>query len=330
MSSGYSEEDIVYPTPLGRAFVTYIILSEERLHGPAFLTVETIRERLSSYFLEHGGFQLDENELTAKTIRRYLEAVRAATGRVEAKRGSKGGYRLSSLGDGYEGLDPLERELFSVFMPTSVHIRRKLALSLGIPFENDAVQNAMAVKKEALEKARTFLTAIASGKAVSFSLGRQSYVLSPMLIFAFKRTFYLVGKDNGSGKVSAYNIMAVSSLAVEDGKLSATSRPDYAPWVDESAFGIHRTEKKRIEISFAASSKDERLVNELFEGKAQLRNRGENECVYSLPVYSLEEAASNLLNIQRGVKILDPEELRGIYLAKARAMAGAIAKKNKK
>lgn len=88
--------------------------------------------------------------------------------------------------------------------------------------------------------------------------------------------------------------------------------------------------KKRIDISFAASSKDERLVNELFEGKAQLRDRRENECVYSLPVYSLEEAASNLLNIQRGVIILHPEELRGIYLAKARAMAGAIAKKNKK
>ena len=154
--------------------------------------------------------------MAAKTIRRYLEAVRAATDRVEVKRGSKGGYRLSSLGDGFEGLDSLERELFYVFMPTSVLIRRKLASTLGIRFENDAVQNAMAVKKEALDKARTFLTAIASSKAVSFSLGRQSHVLSPMLIFAFKRTFYLVGKDNSSGKVSAYNVMAVSNLAVEE------------------------------------------------------------------------------------------------------------------
>ena len=59
---------------------------------------------------------------------------------------------------------------------------------------------------------------------------------------------------NSSGKVSAYNIMAVSNLAVEEGKLSATSRPDYVPWVDESAFGIHRTEKKRIDISFAVIS----------------------------------------------------------------------------
>lgn len=111
-----------------------------------------------------------------------------------------------------------------------------------------------------------------------------------------------MGKDNSSGKVSAYNIMAVSNLAVEEGKLSATSRP--VPKTSGSSMSFS---KARLSLGI-----------------------GESECVYSLPVYSLEEAASNLLNIQRGVKILHPEELRGIYLAKARAMAGAIAKKNKK
>lgn len=176
-----------------------------------------------------------------------------------------------------------------------------------------------------------FLEAHEEGRKVSLQPGGEEGRVEegdPVSLRYFKGDWYVLVRTDRDGKVHRYgpeSVMEDNPSETPSVRVPASLRER---WEEETSFGIRRDGGERFSASFLADPGDRRMIEKLLDGKAVLRGEESGSDRWEVNAYDIAELASWLLHVERGVKVLGPEELRETLLRKARFLHVAIARKN--
>lgn len=262
------------PSSIAKALALYLALVEKwREDQERFWKIEELLLAAQG-ILRSRHVVLDDLFLSPREGRRLLRDLSASFGAIQAKRGPRGGYRLSRKDCPfplYAKEELLALNLLTIRNEDGTDLLKKIS---GGGFSKTPVKDAPSMDVDTLYGIQRFLEAYEGGRKVSLQPGGEEGRIEegdPVSLRYFKGDWYVLVRTDSDGEVHRYGPEPV----VED--ISSEKPSVRVPaslrerWEEETSFGIRRDAGKRFSACFLADPRDRRMVERLLDGKAVLR-----------------------------------------------------------
>ena len=318
------------PSSIAKALALYLALVEKwREDQERFWKIEELLLAAQG-ILRSRHMVLDDPFLSPREGRRLLRDLSASFGAIQAKRGPRGGYRLSRKDCPfplYAKEELLALNLLTIRNEDGTELQRKISPA----FMSTPVKDAPSMDVDTLYGILGFLEAFEEGRKVLLRPGKDEEARiegDPVSLRYFKGDWYVLVRTDRDGKVHRYAPACLVQDERSNKMADHVAEPSRERWEEEKSFGIRREGREPFLAAFLADPKDRRLIEKLLDGKAKpLGLEGDSER-WEVKAYDIGELASWLLHVERGVKVLKPKDLRNALLRKARLSSEAILRKN--
>lgn len=276
------------------------ILSSSSEEGTYFNT-DKIRKKAIE-FLESNDQRIEDNELTDRSIRRYIKAIQSSI-TVYTKHGPKGGYRIKA-NEFVHVLTDEDKTAIGISRISNQDTDQMMA-EAGISLKTEALSflsDSLSIGESVIYNIVDFLNAAANGKMVRLS-GYQvnnakiDIVGMPIVALFFLGKFYLV-MMNDSGKVKTYSPEKVDAVDETSDKPYAIDIDTKRIWRDKSIFGLEREKEKIRNVTFKIDEGSNRtttirFIEARFQGKAKYIGTEQGKVVFQIKTgYNLDRLES--------------------------------------
>lgn len=276
------------------------ILSSSSEEGTYFNT-DKIRKKAIE-FLEGNDQRIEDNELTDRSIRRYIKAIQSSI-TVYTKHGPKGGYRIKA-NEFVHVLTDEDKTAIGISRISNQDTDQMMA-EAGISLKTEALSflsDSLSIGESVIYNIVDFLNAAANGKMVKLS-GYQAknakidIVGMPIVALFFLGKFYLV-MMNHSGKAKTYSPEKVDAVEETSDKPYQIDMYTKQIWRDKSIFGLEREKEKIKNVIFKIDEGSNltttiRFIEARFQGKAKYIGTEQGKAVFQIRTgYSLDRLES--------------------------------------
>ena len=276
------------------------ILSSSSEEGTYFNT-DKIRKKAIE-FLEGNDQRIEDNELTDRSIRRYIKAIQSSI-TVYTKHGPKGGYRIKA-NEFVHVLTDEDKTAIGISRISNQDTDQMMA-EAGISLKTEALSflsDSLSIGESVIYNIVDFLNAAANGKMVRLS-GYQAknakidIVGMPIVALFFLGKFYLV-MMNRSGKAKTYSPEKVDAVEETSDKPYPIDMYTKQIWRDKSIFGLEREKEKIKNVIFKIDEGSNltttiRFIEARFQGKAKYKGTEQGKAVFQIRTgYSLDRLES--------------------------------------
>ena len=276
------------------------ILSSSSEEGTYFNT-DKIRKKAIE-FLEGNDQRIEDNELTDRSIRRYIKAIQSSI-TVYTRHGPKGGYRIKA-NEFVHVLTDEDKTAIGISRISNQDTDQMMA-EAGISLKTEALSflsDSLSIGESVIYNIVDFLNAAANGKMVRLS-GYQAknakidIVGMPIVALFFLGKFYLV-MMNRSGKAKTYSPEKVDAVEETSDKPYQIDMYTKQIWRDKSIFGLEREKEKIKNVIFKIDEGSNltttiRFIEARFQGKAKYIGTEQGKAVFQIRTgYSLDRLES--------------------------------------
>ena len=276
------------------------ILSSSSEEGTYFNT-DKIRKKAIE-FLEGNDQRIEDNELTDRSIRRYIKAIQSSI-TVYTKHGPRGGYRIKA-NEFVHVLTDEDKTAIGISRISNQDTDQMMA-EAGINLKTEALSflsDSLSIGESVIYNIVDFLNAAANGKMVRLS-GYQAknakidIVGMPIVALFFLGKFYLV-MMNRSGKAKTYSPEKVDAVEETSDKPYQIDMCTKQIWRDKSIFGLEREKEKIKNVKFKIDEGSNltttiRFIEARFQGKAKYIGTEQGKAVFQIRTgYSLDRLES--------------------------------------
>lgn len=279
------------------------ILSSSSEEGTYFNT-DKIRKKAIE-FLEGNDQRIEDNELTDRSIRRYIKAIQSSI-TVYAKHGPKGGYRIKA-NEFVHVLTDEDKTAIGISRISNQDTDQMMA-EAGISLKTEALSflsDSLSIGENVIYNIVDFLNAAANGKMVRLS-GYQvnnakiDIVGMPIVALFFLGKFYLVMlvMMNDKCKVKTYSPEKVDAVDETSDKPYLIDIDTKRIWRDKSIFGLEREKENIRDVIFKIDEGSDltttiRFIEARFQGKAKYLQTEQGKAVFQIRTgYTLDRLES--------------------------------------
>lgn len=277
------------------------ILSSSSEEGTYFNT-DKIRKKAIE-FLEGNDQRIEDNELTDRSIRRYIKAIQSSI-TVYTKHGPRGGYRIKA-NEFVHVLTDEDKTAIGISRISNQDTDQMMA-EAGINLKTEALSflsDSLSIGESVIYNIVDFLNAAANGKMVRLR-GYQAEDEDqsdidgmPIVALFFLGKFYLVMMDQ-NGKVKTYSPEKVDAVEETSDKPCQIDMDTKRIWRDKSIFGLEREKEKIKNVKFKIDEGSNltttiRFIEARFQGKAKYIGTEQGKAVFQIRTgYSLDRLES--------------------------------------
>ena len=276
------------------------ILSSSSEEGTYFNT-DKIRKKAIE-FLEGNDQRIEDNELTDRSIRRYIKAIQSSI-TVYTKHGPKGGYRIKA-NEFVHVLTDEDKTAIGISRISNQDTDQMMA-EAGISLKTEALSflsDSLSIGESVIYNIVDFLNAAANGKMVRLS-GYQDKDAKididgmPIVALFFLGKFYLV-MMRPSGKVKTYSPEKVDAVEETSDKPYTIDIDTKRIWRDKSIFGLEREKENIREVIFKIDEGSDltttiRFIEARFQGKAKYIGTEQGKAIFQIRTgYTLDRLES--------------------------------------
>lgn len=277
------------------------ILSSSSEEGTYFNT-DKIRKKAIE-FLEGNDQRIEDNELTDRSIRRYIKAIQSSI-TVYTKHGPKGGYRIKA-NEFVHVLTDEDKTAIGISRISNQDTDQMMA-EAGINLKTEALSflsDSLSIGESVIYNIVDFLNAAANGKMVRLR-GYQAEDEDqsdidgmPIVALFFLGKFYLVMMDQ-NGKVKTYSPEKVDAVEETSDKPCQIDMDTKRIWRDKSIFGLEREKKKIRDVIFKIDEGSNptttiRFIEARFQGKAKYIRTEQGKAIFQIRTgYTLDRLES--------------------------------------
>lgn len=273
----------------------------------------------------------DNIEVSTREIRRYRDDLEMAGIFIEEKRGRAGGYRLTSKIHFALGLNQTQKLLLNLSVRNNTQVFSMLnqILNSVSKLKEDLILGAETIDDETLTKLVLVQRAIETQKKLeihyqSIRYPEGVYQVDPYFIRYYYKRYYLVAHHNGILKT--YDIRRIQSLFLQDEGFTIHQEL----WEKEKnnqSMGIYRS-PYLIPCIIEVSGKMNHYLDSFFPHPLKLIQEGSPTSRYQFETYHLHESLYALLSLGSSVTVIEPEELRLMYVKETEVMKHKNSKKS--
>lgn len=277
------------------------ILSSSSEEGTYFNT-DKIRKKAIE-FLEGNDQRIEDNELTDRSIRRYIKAIQSSI-TVYTKHGPRGGYRIKA-NEFVHVLTDEDKTAIGISRISNQDTDQMMA-EAGINLKTEALSflsDSLSIGESVIYNIVDFLNAAANGKMVRLR-GYQAEDEDqsdidgmPIVALFFLGKFYLVMMDQ-NGKVKTYSPEKVDAVEETSDKPCQIDMDTKRIWRDKSIFGLEREKKKVRDVIFKIDEGSNptttiRFIEARFQGKAKYIRTEQGKAIFQIRTgYTLDRLES--------------------------------------
>lgn len=277
------------------------ILSSSSEEGTYFNT-DKIRKKAIE-FLEGNDQRIEDNELTDRSIRRYIKAIQSSI-TVYTKHGPKGGYRIKA-NEFVHVLTDEDKTAIGISRISNQDTDQMMA-EAGINLKTEALSflsDSLSIGESVIYNIVDFLNAAANGKMVRLR-GYQAEDEDqsdidgmPIVALFFLGKFYLVMMDQ-NGKVKTYSPEKVDAVEETSDKPCQIDMDTKRIWRDKSIFDLEREKKKIRDVIFKIDEGSNptttiRFIEARFQGKAKYIRTEQGKAIFQIRTgYTLDRLES--------------------------------------
>ena len=277
------------------------ILSSSSEEGTYFNT-DKIRKKAIE-FLEGNDQRIEDNELTDRSIRRYIKAIQSSI-TVYTKHGPRGGYRIKA-NEFVHVLTDEDKTAIGISRISNQDTDQMMA-EAGINLKTEALSflsDSLSIGESVIYNIVDFLNAAANGKMVRLR-GYQAEDEDqsdidgmPIVALFFLGKFYLVMMDQ-NGKVKTYSPEKVDAVEETSDKPCQIDMDTKRIWRDKSIFGLEREKKKIRDVIFKIDEGSNptttiRFIEARFQGKAKYIRTEQGKAIFQIRTgYTLDRLES--------------------------------------
>ena len=265
------------------------ILSSSSEEGTYFNT-DKIRMKAIE-FLEGNDQRIEDNELTDRSIRRYIKAIQSSI-TVYTKHGPKGGYRIKT-NEFVHVLTDEDKTAIGISRISNQDTDQMMA-EAGISLKTEALSflsDSLSIGENVIYNIVDFLNAAANGKMVKLS-GYQDKDAKididgmPIVALFFLGKFYLVMMDQ-NGKVKTYSPEKVDAVEETSDKPYQIDMDTKRIWRDKSIFGLEREKENIRDVIFKIDEGSNptttiRFIEARFQGKAKYIRTEQGKAIFQI------------------------------------------------
>lgn len=265
------------------------ILSSSSEEGTYFNT-DKIRKKAIE-FLEGNDQRIEDNELTDRSIRRYIKAIQSSI-TVYTKHGPKGGYRIKA-NEFVHVLTDEDKTAIGISRISNQDTDQMMA-EAGINLKTEALSflsDSLSIGESVIYNMVDFLNAAANGKKVRLrgyqaESAKMDIVGTPIVALFFLGKFYLV-MMRSDGKVKTYSPEKVDAVEETSDKPYPIDRDTKRIWRDKSIFGLEREKKKIRDVIFKIDEGSSltttiRFIEARFQGKAKYIGNEQGKAIFQI------------------------------------------------
>lgn len=276
------------------------ILSSSSEEGTYFNT-DKIRKKAIE-FLEGNDQRIEDNELTDRSIRRYIKAIQSSI-TVYTKHGPKGGYRIKA-NEFVHVLTDEDKTAIGISRISNQDTDQMMA-EAGISLKTEALSflsDSLSIGESVIYNIVDFLNAAANGKMVRLSGyqvedAKKDIVGMPIVALFFLGKFYLV-MMKPNGEVKTYSPEKVDAVDETSDKPFQIDIDTKRIWHDKSIFGLEREKEKIRDVIFKIDKGSSltttiRFIEARFQGKAKYIGTEQGKAVFQIRTgYNLDRLES--------------------------------------
>lgn len=266
------------------------ILSSSSEEGTYFNT-DKIRKKAIE-FLEGNDQRIEDNELTDRSIRRYIKAIQSSI-TVYTKHGPKGGYRIKA-NEFVHVLTDEDKTAIGISRISNQDTDQMMA-EAGINLKTEALSflsDSLSIGESVIYNIVDFLNAAANGKMVRLR-GYQAEDEDqsdidgmPIVALFFLGKFYLVMMDQ-NGKVKTYSPEKVDAVEETSDKPYQIDMDTKRIWRDKSIFGLEREKENIRDVIFKIDEGSNptttiRFIEARFQGKAKYIRTEQGKAIFQI------------------------------------------------
>lgn len=275
------------------------ILSSSSEEGTYFNT-DKIRKKAIE-FLEGNDQRIEDNELTDRSIRRYIKAIQSSI-TVYTKHGPKGGYRIKA-NEFVHVLTDEDKTAIGISRISNQDTDQMMA-EAGISLKTEALSflsDSLSIGENVIYNMVDFLNAAANGKMVRLrgyqvENAKNDIDGMPIVALFFLGKFYLVMNHNG--EVKTYSPEKVDAVEETSDKPYQIDMDTKRIWRDKSIFGLEREKKKIRDVIFKIDEGSNptttiRFIEARFQGKAKYIRTEQGKAIFQIRTgYTLDRLES--------------------------------------
>ena len=245
--------------------------------------------------LEEQNVILEENAISSRQIRRYIQTINDAICRVDVERGRNGGYKIDDFNAPLRAIKESDLQILSFAIancPVAYNVLKKSSSFAFIP--KNPIVGLSLLSEDTLFKMDSFLDAIKEDKLVVLNdyhgpKGTYDAWGVPLSILYFKGSYYfiLAIKQKGENRYVGHIFSPDKCLSVDtkEGIVPTISERTREAWNDSEAFGIHRESEERKEKTFFVPKNKKSLVDVMFDHKVVFEETDDASMIACTIVY---------------------------------------------